>query len=689
MPRSPDGGAAGSASVAGFGIVLFALLIALSLLPVANWIPGGHEAPWYSLVATGWLSGSALAIGGAVVLVILARRLPFLWRDGLASGAIAWAHRRPSAFAALIGAVAFFLYAVIAWRVLHARPVSIDDLVQLLQARIFAGGRLWQPVDANPAFHSILNVVDVNGRYYAQFPPGGPAMLMLGVLLGVPWLVGPACGALAVMAWWGAVRRVEPRAGVAVGAALLFGAAPFAAFMAGSQMNHTPTLMWGLCALLAVVRVREVEDGEGATGAGSLRWAFLSGVSLGAMATIRPVDALAFAMPVGVWYAARALRRPSRWRTAFTAAAGIAVPVAAMAWVNWHTTGEPLRFGYQVLWGNSVGLGFHPVPWGAPHTPARGLELVNLYLLRLQTYLFESPLPSLLPAFGAMLLARRLVWFDRLLLAVGGALLALYFAYWHDGFLFGPRFMLALAPLGALWTARLPALVRERWGQGDLHRGVVFALLVSGVVAVGSSVPARAAQYASGTISLRHDYLAPAREANIENAVILVRESWGSQLVARLWALGVPRSETEALYRTVDACTLDETIARLERSGARASTALQFLAPLMADSLRVVPSPWSPDRSERYLPGREYSTACRTRVAEDRAGFTLLAPLLVEDWGGNVYARDLHALNEQLVALHPGREWYLLRPADAESGTPPRLYPIDPDSARRDWSTAY
>jgi hypothetical protein len=515
-------------------------------------------------------------------------------------------------------------------------------------------------------------------------------MLTLGVLLGAPWLVGPVCGALAVVAWWAVVRRVEPRAGVAIGAALLFAAAPFAAFMAGSQMNHTPTLMWGLFALLALVRVRELEGGGGgAVGGGAGRWAFLSGVSLGAMATIRPVDALAFAIPAGIWYASRAVRSPARWRTAFVAGAGIAVPVAAMAWVNWRTTGLPLRFGYQVLWGDSVGLGFHPVPWGAPHSPARGLELVNLYLLRLETYLFESPLPSLLPAFAALLLARRLAWFDRLLLAVGGALLALYFAYWHDGFLFGPRFMLALAPLGALWTARLPALVGERAGRGDLYRGVVYAFLVCGVVAAGSSIPARATQYATGTVSLRHDYVAPAREARVTNAVIFVRESWGSQLVARLWALGVPRSETELLYRTVDACALDEAVAHLERGGVRDAAAWRALSPLMADSARVEPSPWSPDRSERYLPGHAYSPTCRTRVMEDRAGFTLLAPLLVEDWGGNVYARDLHVHNEQFVARYPGRPWYLLRPADAESGTPPRLYPIDPDSARRDWSGDY
>ena len=45
--------------------------------------------------------------------------------------------------------------------------------------------------------------------------------------------------------------------------------------------------------------------------------------------------------------------------------------------MNWRTTGSPTRFGYEVLWGSGVNLGFHQaVPWGEAHTPLRGLELL-------------------------------------------------------------------------------------------------------------------------------------------------------------------------------------------------------------------------------------------------------------------------------------------------------------------------
>ena len=140
---------------------------------------------------------------------------------------------------------------------------------------------------------------------------------------------------------------------------------------------------------------------------------------------------------------------------------GIAIPIAALLAVNTAQSGHPFEFGYITMWGKSHELGFHEAPWGFPHTPARGLELINLYLLRLQSYFLETPVPSLLFATGALALTRQLTAFDRYILVGSGLLLLSYFAYWHDGFYLGPRFLLPLAPWLALWTARFPAALAE------------------------------------------------------------------------------------------------------------------------------------------------------------------------------------------------------------------------------------
>ena len=659
--------------------VAFAVLgTVCGFLPLVNWLPGGHSAPWYSAFVAEWLSGSAIVLGIAVVLAIVSRRTDGLWREGLGRAMSDWAHDHAMVFGLAVSAIAVLLYGMVASLVFSRVPISIDELVQLVQARTFAAGRLWQVASPTPEFYSVLNMVDVNGRYYSQFPPGGPSMLAAGVLAGAPWLVGPVCGAISVAAFWSYLRVVEPRRGVAVGALVLFAFAPFAVFMAGSHMNHVPTLMWLTLAMAAMARVMSSD-------APAPRFAFANGVALGCAATIRPVDAFAFALPAGVWYLARALGNRARWPDAVASGVGVAIPFAAMMWVNAHTTGEPLLFGYQVLWGRSHDLGFHRAPWGIAHTPTRGLELVNLYVLRLQTYLYESSIPSLAPALGALYLTPKVDRFDRYLLASATLVLGLYFAYWHDGFIFGPRFVFALTPMLALWTARFPALVRARFGSGLAYRTTWYGFGVALMLAVVASLPARVREYSHSFVPMRFDYLAAARRAKVDSALIFVRESWGTQLMARMWALGVPRSETELLYGKVDACALEMRIGAIERSGIRDSAAFQSLAPLLADSSRTVKSPFSPDVTERYLEGSTYAPVCVQRVTEDRLGFTLLAPLLYRDWGSNVYARDMHERNLALVRQYPNRRVYLLRPPNNDTGSQPQLYPLRPDSLLAAW----
>jgi hypothetical protein len=650
----------------------------LGFLPLINWLPAGQSAPWFAIVVTEWVSGSAIVLGVAIVLAILSRRVESLWRENALSSVGSRSDRQARMFCWLVTAAALLLYAVVASTVFSRVPISIDELVQVVQARIFATGRLWQPASPEPEFYSVLNMVDANGRYYGQFPPGGPAMLALGVMVRAPWLVGPLCGAISVAAFWEYLRIVEPRRDIAVGAVLLLALAPFAVFMSGSHMNHVPTLMWLLVAMAAMARVMTAPESSPA-------YALLNGLALGCAATIRPVDALAFALPAGLWYLANALGDRSRWRDAVASAFGVAVPLCAMMWVNAQTTGHPLLFGYQVLWGHSHDLGFHRAPWGLAHTPGRGLELLNLYFLRLQTYLYESSVPSLVPFLGALYLTRKVDRFDRYLFASSVLLLGLYFAYWHDGFIFGPRFVFPLLPMLTLWTARFPALVRERFGAGIGYRATWYSLAVAALLAVFVSIPARVREYAHSFVPMRFDYVAAARRSRVTGALIFVRESWGTQLMARMWALGVPRSETELLYGKVDACVLEQGIGAAERSGIRDSAALSALVPLLVDSARVVKSPFSPDITERYVPGTAYTPTCVERVSDDRVGFTLLAPLLYADWGSNVYARDMHERNLALVRRYPNRPVYLLRPRSNATGAVPELFPLRRDSLQAAW----
>lgn len=646
------------------------VVAALAFLPIANWIPGGNEVESYRSMAGEWLNGTAIVLGAAVVLVILSKRIALLRNATPFDRLATFSARRPLLTTVIVASLAALAYSIVAYVILGGRPLNLDEIVQVLQAQIFAQGRLSLPLSQHPAFFSSMNVVETQGRYFAQFPAGGPAMLMIGVLAGATWIVGPLCGALTVVAFATYLEVAEPRSGVALGALLIFAFAPFVAFVSGSHMNDVTSLMWttvGIASMAAVVTSRSPRPAV----------AFLSGLAFGCAATIRPVDAFAFALPAGVWYLARALRARERWLDAAPAAVGVAIPMATLLWINVHTTGAPLLFGYEALWGKVHNLGFHAAPWGTVHTPARGLELINIYFLKLQTYAYESPLPSLVPLIGALLLTRRLSALDRYLLAGSGLLVSLYFCYWFGGFYHGPRFVYFLMLPIALWTARFLPLLAERFGRGStIHRAGIYALACAAVLALGISVPFRARLYAATYPTARFDADSAAAAAGVENALVFVRESWGAQMVARMWALGISRSDAEHLYWQADACQLEQGIHAAEQSGAHGQAALEALTPLMHPAGAVQPSPFSPDSSERYLPGTTYTPRCMTRIAEDRAGFTLFAPFLLAHGGGNIYARDLGEQNPLLMQQYPDRPVYLLKPVSSEIGAPFRFYPV-------------
>lgn len=645
------------------------IIAALGFLPIANWIPGGHAVPGFQLLLDGWLSGTAICVGvGAVVAILLRRR-------AAAATAVLPATERGGLDAVSVGivAVAAVLYVVVARMVFSGRPLLIDEIIQVVQARIFASGRLWLPVPAHPEFSSSMHLIDT-GKLYGQFPAGGPAMLALGTLFRAEWLVGPVAGVVSAWAFARLLRSIEPSRFVRRLALALFALAPFVVFMSGSHMNHVTSLMWLMLATMALFAAVRDEEPHFLAALGC-------GFALGMAATIRPVDALAFALPTGLWFLLRTGRRPALWRELLAAGVGVALPVAVLGAVNWATTGAPLRFGYTVMWGRSHDLGFHAAPWGDLHTPGRGLELLNLYFLRLQSYLFETSFPALLPAIAWLALGRAHDRADRFFLVAGGLLCLLYSAYWHDGFYLGPRFLFALAPALALWSARAITIPVAN----PLTRRALGVALVTGVVmGLAMLVPMRVQQYRQGMISLRWNPDVELERAGVKNALVLVRESWGSELLVRLWALGVSRPAAEHYYRAIDPCVLEQTIGALEQSGADSTRALATLEPLVGDSVRLVRSEISSDPTLRRLPGADYTPLCDQRLAEDASGFTLFPPNLLSRRTDVRFARDLHGRDSVLLAGYDGPV-YLLKPSSPAVGAVPQFYPVSVDSLWQAW----
>ena len=653
----------------------------LGLLPVAGLIPGGHAIQHFDRLGASWLWGTVSVVLVGLLLAMVWQRAGHPRFEGLWSRLAARAEARPKVALALLFGVTLVLYAAVSTWVFSRRPLLIDEIIQQFQARVFGQGKLWLPATGLPEFFGAMHLVETPTRVYGQFPPGATLMLLPGELLGAAWLTGPICGAISAVLWPLVLRRVEPSSSARLGATLLFAFTPFTVFLSGSYMNHVTVLTWVLLSYAALARVTDQGD--------ALRpgWAALCGFALGAAATIRPLDAFAFAAPIAVWLLLRAVREPRRWREALAALAGVAVPMSWLMWMNDVTNGSPFLFGYQVLWGKAHNLGFHQAPWGPDHTPARGVELINLYLIRLQTYFLETPFPALLPLIGAVALSwAPLSAFDRLLAASTGIMVAFYFAYWHDGFYLGPRFFFPLAPVLALWTARFPGIIRGRWGEGLAYKAVVSTLFAGGLVALALGVPARAREYRNGLLTMRWNADSAAAAAGVSNALVLVRESWGSQLGVRMWGLGLSRSDAEKLYAHVDACQLEEHVTALERTTIRGARAKELMWVLLADSSLLGPTPYSQDHSERWQSNLRYTDRCTRRQLDDRRGFTLYTPLILAQRAGVTYARDLHERDTVLLRRYPDRRLWLLKPASDSVGAAPVFFPVSRDSLLAEWA---
>ena len=124
----------------------------------------------------------------------------------------------------------------------------------------------------------------------------------------------------------------------------LFAVTPMVLFLAGTWMNHTSVLC-----LVAIALAALMEWERSATTPRAIGFAAVVGLALGLMTTIRPLDAIIVAVPIGVF---QLWVIQTNWRRirdiAVQAVAGVlgAMPVL---YANAATTGSPFRFGYEAM----------------------------------------------------------------------------------------------------------------------------------------------------------------------------------------------------------------------------------------------------------------------------------------------------------------------------------------------------
>ena len=635
-----------------------------------------------------WTVGATLLVGPFLALMTVPGDWFDRWFDDLSGAAMAISDR---SFAAGIALAAFGLALFFSIYSFDRRPTTADEIAQLWHARMLLEGRLAMPPDPNPEFFAIDNVIDAP-RWMSQFPIGGPAFLAIGMIFRAEWLMNAILSAFIVLNVYVFARRVYDER-QARAAAVIVALSPMLLLMGGTQMNHTPTAWFATLALAALPYWLQSE--------GRRRWiaAAVIGASVGCAITIRPLDGFVLATIYGGVMLGAVARDRTRLRSLLIGALAGAVPVLLLMLANWLTTGHPLRFGYEVLWGPNHSLGLHSDPTGNPHTAWRALLLAIKYLVQLSWIATAWPVPVLLLVALGLAFSLRPNHWDILLLVLFAAQLVVYAFYWHDGQFAGPRFLFTALPAFMILAARAPFTLARRT-HGTLRRLAIVVIPVCiGVSWLRSMQPfgvqGLAREFRESRSRLKIDPPREVRSGAVGNALIFVQEGAAARLQHRVWGIGVSRRDAARLIRYTDHCSLLEAVVSEEKRGVADS--LGRLGRIERAAQPFVQSAKTgvfPDRNFKVSDATRMTSDCIAEVQHDNRVKNTIAygSMLLENrfdeadriGGDAIYVMDLRTHNEALRERFATRQWYRFEvPRDHPDSNPVLVPYVPPDSTAR------
>jgi hypothetical protein len=358
-------------------------------------------------------------------------------------------------------------------------PHVHDEIDYLFQAKLFKSGRLYAASPCAKDAFDFPHMIN-NGRWYSQYTPGFPLLLLPGLLLNAPWAVNPLLAGLSIILIFLLGREAyDSKTGLL--ACLLAAASTWFLVMSSTLMSHTASLFFMALFVLFILKSISVP---------TILNGLTAGAALGMAILIRPFNAALFSLPVMAYYGFHFFRAKRARRKNILAFAITALTfIGLILLYNQLTNGHPLRMGYVVAYGDRVlpGFGSSPIP-EIEQTPLRGRDNIAEYLKALNSDLFGWPVSSFLALLPLLWL-----WFNDpgrrgtdLLLAAGFiSLLAGYFFYWGTFTLLGARLVFESLIVFALLSARgLIALKTLAQKISRPRRARQLEMVAGGVLAV-------------------------------------------------------------------------------------------------------------------------------------------------------------------------------------------------------------
>jgi hypothetical protein len=431
---------------------------------------------------------------------------------------------------AIVAAIWIFaLAALLNYFVYQRHPHIPDEIIYLYHARYFAAGWLTVPAPPVPEAFSLYMIPERSANWYSIFPPGWPAILAVGVLLGVPWMVNPLLAGVNVLLSYIFVQELYDRR-VARIVVLLLCVSPWHVFMSMNFMAHTFTLTCALAGSLAMARAKR---------SGKTSWGLAAGLATGVASLIRPLDGFIVGILLGAWaiglVGSRLKALPF---AAFLFGAGI---VSALTLpYNRLLTGDafvfPLTAYYEEYFGPKTNaFGFGPergLGWALDafpgHTPLEAVlnALLNIFSVNIE--LFGWSIGSLL-ACALILGSGRIQKNDYSMVGAIVAVVGFYSFYWFNG---GPDFgarywYLTLLPFLIL-TARGIQYLEQTLKSNSIRRVdsdplVMVAVCSMCLLTLVNYIPWRAVDKYYHYLGMRPDIRYLAKEYGFGKSLVLIR----------------------------------------------------------------------------------------------------------------------------------------------------------------------
>jgi hypothetical protein len=310
------------------------------------------------------------------------------WKlDGVQHAGVRVAAWLESRWAPLAIAVATVIILTFVWGSWRQIPVIHDEASYLFQAKLFATGHWTAPSPPIPEFFEQRHVFVVP-HYASKYPPGHAMLLVPGIWLGMPGMMPIILSAITA----GLVFSVARRLTNGIVAFWTWGwwiTTSIVLWLFASYFSQTTSALCWMLGWYALLRWRD----------GSERWLYVVGAAVGWLGLTRPLTALAYAIPVGV-YVLRRIAQRRQWRTlGGPIVLGLAILLVIPLW-SWKTvdraTKTPYAFYSEMYF-----------PWDAPGfgldstPPQRALPPDMALIAKYASMPHRDYVPSALPKFFA------------------------------------------------------------------------------------------------------------------------------------------------------------------------------------------------------------------------------------------------------------------------------------------------